>query len=74
MKEEHLLEPRSREELLRLLADAGIAMEVKEFEAALRLAADTDGVLLEDDQQQCCSLDAFLKARKYMLQQQAQLL
>jgi hypothetical protein len=67
VKEEHLLQLRSRDELQQLLADAGLALQQQEFEEVLQQA---EGV--RDEQQQLwCSLDAFMAARRCWLKQQA---
>ncbi|WIA10245.1 hypothetical protein OEZ85_010445 [Tetradesmus obliquus] len=67
VKEEHLLQLRSPDELAQLLADAGLALGQQEFEEVL---AQAEGV--RDEQQQLwCSLDAFMAARRSWLQQQA---
>jgi hypothetical protein len=67
VKEEHLLELCSPDELQQLLADAGLALQQHEFEEVLQQA---EGV--RDEQQQLwCSLDAFMAARRRWLQQQA---
>ncbi|KAF6255181.1 hypothetical protein COO60DRAFT_241792 [Scenedesmus sp. NREL 46B-D3] len=67
VKEEHLLELRSPDDLQQLLAAAGLALQQQEFEQVLQLAE-----AVRDEQQQLwCSLDAFMAGRRRWLQQQA---
>lgn len=52
---------RTREELQRLVVEAGLAMEAEEFDMLFAAAAATCG------QEQYCSLDAFLRFRHGMV-------
>lgn len=64
VKEEHLLQPRSRQEMQELLADAGIGMAGEEFDAVFGLAVALNGTGAEE-----CSLEQLMKARQQYLRQ-----
>lgn len=66
VKEEHLLQPRSRQELEELLSEAGIGMADEEFDAvlSLALAESAPGCGYEE-----CSLEQLMRARRMYLQQ-----
>lgn len=66
VKEEHLLQLRSREEMLALLTEARIGMEDEEFQAVFVMAAATEG--FQGPQQQC-RLESFMAARQQYLRQ-----
>eukprot|EP00878_Enallax_costatus_P037930 GHUV01043033.1.p1 GENE.GHUV01043033.1~~GHUV01043033.1.p1 ORF type:complete len:345 (+),score=106.36 GHUV01043033.1:181-1215(+) len=70
VKEEHFLALRSRDEMVRLLDEAGISMDGEEFEVVFCRAAQMDGVDGPVGELRC-SLDSFLKLRHYVMQQQA---
>jgi hypothetical protein len=62
VKVEHLLQPRSRQEMQELLADAGIGMAEDEFDAVFGMAVDANGTGAEE-----CSLEELMLARKQYL-------
>jgi hypothetical protein len=62
VKEEHLLQPRRRQEMQELLAEAGIGMAEDEFDAVFGMAVDLNGTGLEE-----CSLEQLMQARKEYL-------
>jgi hypothetical protein len=64
VKEEHLLQLRSKQELQGLLAEAGIGMADEEFEAVFSMAAAANGEGAEE-----CSLEQLMRARKIYLMQ-----
>lgn len=63
VKEEHLLQPRSRQEMQELLTEAGIGMADEEFDAVFGLAAELNGTGDE------CSLEQLMQARQQYLRQ-----
>jgi hypothetical protein len=66
VKEEHLLQLRSAQEIQQLLASAGIGMQAGEFGAVFELAAAAEGA---DGQH--ASLEGLMAARSIWLRQQA---
>ncbi|KAF8069463.1 hypothetical protein HT031_001579 [Scenedesmus sp. PABB004] len=70
VKAEHLLTPRGAAELAALLESAGVCLRDGELQAALELAARLDGAPAGEGGPRC-SLDAFMRARRLLLSQEA---
>lgn len=66
VKEEHLHQRRSRQEMQELLAEAGIGMAEGEFDAVFRLAAGAGSVPSLDDEY---SLEQLMRARQQYLRE-----
>lgn len=69
VQQEHLLQPRSRQELQELLGEAGVGMAEDEFEAVFGLAVAVNGAGLQE-----CSLEELMQARTAYLKQAAGLM
>lgn len=69
VKEEHLLQPRGRQEMRELMGEAGIGMGDDEFEAVFGLAAGGCVQGEAELEHACVSLEEFMVARQHYLRQ-----